>query len=142
MRFWDSSAIVPLLVTEATTQFVQRIAQRDPAMVVWWNSRVECISALVRQERAKSLDAKAFANALSRLKQLSDAWHEVEPSEMLRETAVRFLKVHALRAADALQLAAAFTAAEGRPASLEMFTLDERLAGAARKEGFVLIDIA
>ena len=142
MRFWDSSAIVPLLVTEATTHFVQRIAQRDPVMVVWWNTRVECISALARQERAKSFDTKTVATALSRLKQLSDAWHEIEPSEMLRETAIRFLKVHALRAADALQLAAAFTAAEGRPASLEVFTLDERLAGAARKEGFVLIDTA
>lgn len=142
MRFWDSSAIVPLLVAEATTQFIQRTAQRDPAMVVWWGSRVECVSALVRQERAKSFDPKAIAAALGRLKQLSDAWHEIEPSEMLRENAVRFLQVHALRAVDALQLAAAFAAAEGRPASLEMITLDERLAYAARKEGFVLTEIA
>ncbi|HEX5280721.1 MAG TPA: hypothetical protein VFW28_11650 [Micropepsaceae bacterium] len=78
---------------------------------------------------------------MGRLKQLSDAWHEIEPSEMLRENAVRFLQVHALRAADALQLAAAFAAAEGRPASLEMITLDERLADAARKEGFLLTEI-
>lgn len=142
MRFWDSSAIVPLLVAEAATQFVQRAAQRDLAMVVWWGSRVECISALARQERAKAFDAKLIAAALGRLKQLSEAWHEIEPSDVLRETAIRFLQVHALRAADALQLAAAFAAAEGRPPSLEMITLDERLADAARKEGFLLTDIA
>jgi predicted nucleic acid-binding protein len=53
---------------------------------------------------------------------------------------VRFLRVHRLRAADALQLAAAFTAAERRPVSLRVVTLDERLADAARKEGFALVD--
>jgi hypothetical protein len=48
--------------------------------------------------------------------------------------------VHPLRAADALQLAAAYAAAEQRPASLDMVTLDERLAIAARNEGFVVLD--
>jgi len=61
--------------------------------------------------------------------------------DIVRETATRLLRVHPLRAADALQLAAAFIAAEQRPASLEMITLDDRLANAARKEGFAVIDI-
>jgi hypothetical protein len=51
------------------------------------------------------------------------------------------LRVHPLRAADALQLAAAFIAAERRPSSLEVVTLDDRLAAAARKEGFVLTEV-
>lgn len=80
-----------------------------------------------------------MALASDRLKQLADSWHEIEPSELVRESAVRFLRVHPLRAADALQLAAAFTAAEHRPASLQVVTLDERLAEAARKEGFALV---
>jgi len=42
------------------------------------------------------------------------------------------------RAADALQLAAAFVAAENRPSALEVVTLDDRLAEAAGKEGFVV----
>jgi hypothetical protein len=58
-----------------------------------------------------------------------------------REAAVRFLGVHPLRAADALQLAAAFVAAERRPVSLEVVTLDGRLADAAHKEGFALSDV-
>ena len=49
--------------------------------------------------------------------------------------------LHALRAAGALQLAAAFVAAEQWPSSLEMMTLDDHHAGAARKEGFVVGDI-
>jgi hypothetical protein len=40
-----------------------------------------------------------------------------------------------------LQLAAAFIAAERRPPSLEVVTLDDRLADAARKEGFEVIDL-
>jgi uncharacterized protein len=138
--FWDASAIVPLLVGEATTAQMQALAGRDPDMLVWWGSEVECVSALARLERAGALDGRAMALACDRLKQLADGWHEIEPSEIVRESAVRFLRVHPLRAADAWQLAAAFTAAERRPGSLRVVTLDERLADAARKEGFVLVE--
>lgn len=115
---------------------------RDGDMLVWWASAVECASALARLERTGALNATGAALAYDRLKQLSDTWHEVEASDIVRENAIRFLRVHPLRAADALQLAAAFTAAERRPASLQLLTLDERLADAARKEGFALLKIA
>jgi predicted nucleic acid-binding protein len=142
VKFWDASAIVPLLVMETTTPSLQTLARRDPDMLAWWGSRVECASALARLEREALLDRKDAALAFDRLKQLADAWHEIEPSEILRENALRFLRVHPLRAADALQLAAAFVAAERRPSSLEVVTLDGRLADAARKEGFELIEPA
>jgi hypothetical protein len=141
MKFWDASAIVPLLVAAPTTQRMQAIARRDPDMLVWWGSQVECVSALARLERAAALDVKRTAVAFNRLKQLADGWHEIEAGEVVRESAVRFLRVHPLRTADALQLAAAFVAAERRPSSLDFVTLDDRLADAARKEGFVLADI-
>lgn len=96
---------------------------------------------MARLERDALLDRKGAALAFDRLKQLADGWHEIEPNETVRENAVRFLRVHSLRAADALQLAAAFLAAERRPSSLEVVTLDERLADAARKEGFRLVDV-
>lgn len=142
MRFWDASAIVPLLVYEPATPRVQTIAERDRDMLVWWGSHVECASALARLERAAALDLRRASLAFERLRQLADSWHEIEPSVIVRESAVRFLRVHPLRAADALQLGAAFVAAEYRPASLELVTLDDRLADAARKEGFALLDIA
>jgi predicted nucleic acid-binding protein len=141
MRFWDASAIVPLLMTEATTKTLQGLAERDPAMLVWWTTEVECASAIARLEREGALDAQAVIEAFDRLRRLADGWHEVDPSDGIREAAVRFLRVHPLRAADALQLAAAFVAAERRPSSLEVITLDERLIAAARKEGFSLIDV-
>lgn len=142
MKFWDASAIVPLLMTELTTSTLQALAAKDPAMLVWWATEVECVSAIARLERDGAIDDSAVTQALDRLKQLAGGWHEVDPSDTVREAAGRFLRVHPLRSADALQLAAAFIAAERRPSSLEVVTLDDRLAAAARKEGFALIDVS
>ena len=142
MKFWDGSAIVPLLMTEPTTKILQALAEKDPTVIVWWATEVECASAIARLEHEEALDESAVTQAFDRLKQFANAWHEVDPREPIREAAVRFLRVHPLRAADALQLAAAFIAAERRPSSLEVVTLDDRLAVAARKEGFVLIEVS
>jgi len=141
VKFWDASAIVPLLITEQTTRRLQALLAKDPAMLVWWGSEVECVSALARLEREGGLGPQALAVALKRLGQLATAWHEIDASDSVREAATRFVRVHPLRAADALQLAAAFLAAERRPATLEVITLDERLGAAARKEGFTVIDV-
>lgn len=138
MRFWDSSAIVPLIVADASTDGVQAIAAEDPAMCVWWGTEIECVSAVARLEREDALADAAMTAALERLDSLAEAWNEVQPVAAVRGTARRLLRVHPLRAADALQLAAAVVAAEGVPASLDLVTLDERLAAAARREGFVV----
>jgi len=140
VRFWDASAIVPLLIAEASTRRLQLLAASDPDMLVWWGAAVECVSALARLERSAALDARATLLAFDRLKQLAAGWYEIEPSDIVRETAIRFLRVHPLRAADALQLAAAFVAAEQRPASLTVIALDDCLASAAQKEGFTVVD--
>jgi uncharacterized protein len=140
VKFWDASAIVPLLVAEPATSWLLNVAGDDPSMLVWWGSEVECASALARLERDAAIEPRAIAACLERLRRLAMAWHEVDPSDAIRETAIRFMRVHPLRAADALQLAAAFLAAERRPTSLEIVTLDERLATAARKEGFAVLD--
>jgi predicted nucleic acid-binding protein len=141
MKFWDSSAIVPLLLAEPTTRAMQTIVAKDSTMLVWWATEAECASALARLEREDALEDAATRLAFDRLRQLASGWQEIDPSDAIREAAVRFLRVHVLQAGDALQLAAAFVAAERRPPSLEVVTLDERLAGAARKEGFDVIEV-
>src|SRR5262249_17828241 len=140
-EFWDASAIVPLLVAQPSPPRLQGVVQRDSALLVWWGSEVECVSAVARLERDRLLDPQAIRLALDELNRLAQGWHEIDPSDAIRETAVRFLRVHPLRAADALQLAAAFVAAERRPPSLEIVTLDDRLGAVARKEGFVVVDV-
>ncbi len=139
MRFWDSSAIVPLLVAESSTRALVTAFVRDPELVVWWATEVECVSALARLERDASIDAPAMGEALARLDALALAWHEIQPAARTRQVAVRLLRTHNLRAADALQLAAAIAAAEDSPGSLPLVTLDVRLATAAEREGFPVL---
>lgn len=139
MKFWDASAVMPLLVAEPETRAVRALVARDTAMLVWWATGVECASAIARLERDGSLDSAGVRRAFERLAQLATGWHEVDIGDAVRDAAIRFLRVHPMRAADALQLGAAFVAADGRPVSLEIVTLDDRLALAARKEGFAVL---
>jgi hypothetical protein len=142
VRFWDASAIVPLLIAQRHTRAIQSLLVKDTVMLVWWATRIECVSALARPEREGSPAKQAMSLALDRLKQFAASWQEIDPSDQVREAAIRFLRVHPLRAADALQLAAAFVAADRQPSSLEIVTLDERLDAAAQKEGFAMVDVA
>ncbi|GGN02050.1 hypothetical protein GCM10007092_15390 [Thermus composti] len=139
MRFWDSSALVPLLVLEATSSRMLALYQADPILLVWWGTEVELASALARLEREGALTPEEADQAFARLGALKAVWHEVLPSEAVRETARRFLRVHPLRAMDALQLAAAFVASRGRPSQLPFVCLDARLSLAARREGFPVV---
>ena len=136
MKFWDSSAVVPLLVPEVMSGSMQRLYESDPVMVAWWASEIECTSAIARRERFGQLREDVAAEAFVRLNALRAGWHEVEPGEEVRESAKRLLRVHDLRSADALQLAAAVFVAEARPSTLEFVSLDDRLLAAARREGF------
>ena len=141
MKFWDSSAIVPLLVMEASREPLLALLDQDPLMIVWWGTPVECTSAIARREREGSLSVTEATAALERLRTLSLAWQEVLPTEPVRSVAQRLLRVHPLRAADALQLAAAVIAAEREPSSLEFISLDERLNAAAQREGFRILPL-
>ena len=72
LKFWDSSAIVPLLVGEATTEAMQAIAAEDPLMLVWWATPVECVSAIARLERDGDLATDGATAALQRLDALAE----------------------------------------------------------------------
>jgi predicted nucleic acid-binding protein len=139
LRFWDSSALVPLLVRQRASARMRAVYRSDSGVLAWWSARVECESAVSRLERDGLLGRKSAAAARGRVDRFAETWQEVQPSEPLRDNARRLLRVHDLRAADALQLAAAAAAAEGRPATLAVVSLDDRLAAAAEREGFPLV---
>ena len=138
MRYWDASGIVPLLVSQDRSHEVDQILEQDPELMTGWGTPVECVSALMRLVREGSLAADGVQAAERRLQALRNGWAEVLPSEACRRTAERMLRVHALRAADALQLAAALIAADHDPTRMDVVCLDQRLGEAARKEGFTL----
>lgn len=136
MKFWDSSAIVPLLVEQRHSKRVARLFQADPELVVWWGARVECVSAIARLERQGLIDGAAVSASLDRLKQLAVIWDEVQATQRLRSAAERLVRVHPLRAADALQLAAMVEVDVDGSRDLDVVCFDDHLTKAALREGF------
>lgn len=137
--FWDTSAIVPLLVAEPTSSAVAEVA-RVSRFLVWWGTAVECLSAIARREGDRTLTREGGEQARQRLRVLRGSWSEINPSEQVRKNAERAVLRHSLRAADALQLGAALRWVENSPRGHLFHTLDGRLSEAARKEGFELVD--
>ena len=137
--FWDSSAVVPLLLPDVRSAEIATLLRSDAEPALWWVSPVECQSALYRRHREGVLPPTALAQALERLKALMADVDVVAPAPPLRERAGRLLAGHPLRAADALQLAAALLWCNESPQGDAFVCLDERLAEAARREGFTVL---
>ena len=139
MRFWDSSAIIPLCLKESASESAKDLLKGEEDIVVWWTTRIECLSALSRRQREKTLSSGDGLKAMAILSALAAAWSEVQPTEMVRQRAERLLSIHPLRAADALQLAAALIWAQESPQGLEFVCLDQNLREAALREGFSIL---
>ena len=107
--------------------------------MTWWASRIECASALNRLHREQSLDEKGLVQALGNLDAFCETCLEILPSEEVRKRAMRLLRIHPLRAADALQLGAVLVAAREDPSSLALVTSDDQLKQAAEREGFLVL---
>ncbi len=138
MRFWDTSALVPLLLEQPMSPRIRELLREDPEIAAWWGTPAECASAAARLRREARLSVTDEDRVLELLRRLQDSWLEVLPSEEVRNRALRLLRVHSLKAADAFQLAAARVWAAD-PAGGAFVTLDERLALAARLEGFKVL---
>lgn len=136
IRFWDSSGVVSLLVRQRHTDVAESLLNDDSRIAAWWATPIECGSALARLLRDGHLGAQEVHAASARLHEIARHWIEIEPSESLREIAQTLVLRHPVRAADALQLAAAMTYAEGAGSAPEFVTFDRRLGSAAQHEGF------
>ncbi len=136
MKFWDSSALVPLLLKEKQSNVVEKILKQDPSMTLWWGTTVECTSALMRRSREGALSPASLEFARRRLGDFEKDAVRVEPVEQVRERAKRLLGVHHLVASDAVQLAAALSWCGESIEGEGFICLDGQLRQAARKEGF------
>jgi len=135
MQYWDTSALVPLVLEERASAALHAEARRD-TIVTWCLTSVEIVSAVERRAREGHLDAGARADAVSLLNVLVDAWIEVAAVAAVRDRARRLLGTHSLRSGDALQLAAALVATNDQPQRNRFVCLDTRLRDAAAREGF------
>jgi uncharacterized protein len=133
--FWDTSALVPLCVRQSTTPRAVALYKSCDA-VVWWTTPVEIASALARLMRMKQLDSGDWTKARKLATVLADAWSVVQPSEAVRAKGIQLVDRYDLRAADALQLAAALEWCEDGPRGRIFLTTDQKLKEAAMLSGF------
>lgn len=137
-RYRDSSALVPLFVKENNTDRMRQLLQQDPTVITWWATEIECVSAISRLKRDGELLPQTYSKALLLLDSTSKTWNIVEPVVAVSNTAKRLLSVHSLRAADALQLAAATASCRNQPNTLAFVCLDKKLSEVAEREGFFI----
>ena len=139
MKYWDSSAIVPIVVQEPRSIAVRGLLHRDEGLVVWWGTLLECYSSLARRVKEGVFPESDLRRARTALEALAEMWTEILPGVSLRQSAERAIFLHALRAADSLQLASALVWARHQPHRHEFVCLDHRLREAAKAEGFRVV---
>lgn len=137
--FWDTSGLVPLCCFQPQTTKSHQTARVYARQVVWWGTIVEAINSFHRLVRNGHLTPAARSQAERRLDYLRSRWNEVQPTEEVRQRAERLLAVHRIRAADALQLAAALVWCSNRPRTRVFVGADSALLDAAEAEGFTTI---
>ncbi len=137
MNFWDTSALVSLILFQHEAERLATIVEADDkALALWWGTGLEAVSAVVRLARAREISDERASRAVQQIASAIGRANEVPPTEALRAEAHRAIGVHWLTAGDALQLAAALIWVEHNPSGTGFVCLDRRLREAAQREGF------
>ena len=110
--------------------------QDDSAVTVWWGTWIECSVSISRLRREGKLREQNEGQTRTRLDRLTAGWRETPPTSDLRLLASLLSRDYPLKAADALQLAAALRWCEGNTVGTGFVCLDNRLRRAASEEGF------
>ena len=135
MRFWDTSAIVPLVTKEEQTPRMQQVIAADGNVAVSFITPVELTSTIWRRGR-RWYDQPSFRRSLFKIAEIEANWMMIDEHEPIIKSARQLITKYVLRSGDAIQLAAALLLAGDHPEDLPFISLDQDLARAARDEGF------
>jgi predicted nucleic acid-binding protein len=138
MRFWDTSALIPLMLEEAESGRMRLLLAEDRAIAIASITPLEIASVLWRRRHAGLLHLDEHHEADALFAELSARWNEVMPTTLILRKALDVVTRHPLRTLDAIQLGAAIVLSH-EPACMTMVTLDRNLADAARAEGFEVL---
>ena len=139
MRYWDASALVPLVVAEPNSGVARTWLSEDDQIVTWTGTRTEIVSAVERRAREGSLSRPQRREVLRRFEVFAGSWDEVTDALSVRSRANALLARHPLRAADAGQLGAALLIQERLAGVLTFVCLDHRLSSAAELESLRVV---
>jgi predicted nucleic acid-binding protein len=145
--FADSSALVKSYVQETGTSWVRRLTRRSPSTVIYIAriTAIEVTSAVARRRKDRTLTSKKASSILQRFRQhLAGRYTVIEITPALADAAMRLANTHALRAYDAVQLAAALDINQKEQdagfAPVTLISADQALNDAATAEGLIVDD--
>lgn len=118
-----------VIVQERTSETLDELLREDDSISVWWGAWVECAVAISRLLREGLLNEQGENEARASLDYFAGDWREVQPTDELRSLAALLSRRQPLRAADALQLAAAFVWRERSDEHREFVCLCDGLLG-------------
>ena len=139
MRYWDSSALVPLLVEEASSDALRLLLQDDDNLVTWSWTQTEVVSAIERRCRESNHFRSQRREIMADFSSFASFWYKFSEMPEIQSRAAELLARYPLRAADAGHLAAALIYRKRSNEPLEFVCLDKRLAHAAEQEGFRVV---
>ena len=139
--FFDTSAIVPLCVTQPTSLKARQAYRSFSRQVVAWTASIEGAGAIYRAVRLGGLSESQAGRALGRLDQLERRWTEIAASDRVRHSAIDVISTYDLRSADAIQLASALVWCKGKARHRSFVCFDQRLTEAARVIGFTTMGL-
>jgi predicted nucleic acid-binding protein len=137
VRFWDTSALVPLVTKEEQTPRMQQVIESDRNVAVSFITPVELTSTIWR--RGRRFDQTLFRRSLFKIAEIEANWTMLDDFEPTIKLARQLITKYVLRTGDAIQLAAALLLVDEHPEELPFVTLDADLSRAARQEGFPVI---
>ena len=135
--FVDSSALVKRYRSEPRSRYLARLIDNAERLIASRLTKVEVTAALVRRARGSNQPAEILNNAVAALEtELQNSFELIELDELLMEQAAALAREHAMRGADAVQLACLLLARRDDPDN-ELFLLsaDDELNAAAFAEG-------
>ena len=138
MNFWDASALVSVIVEQTSSFSVRTLYQQlaGEGVVVWTLTPIEFVSAVCRLTRQNDITQTQAISLISEFRGIATTFELVSQVELVKQGAERILHLYPLKAADALQLAAALVGVDHKPEGHQFVSLDRTLAEAALKEGF------
>jgi predicted nucleic acid-binding protein len=135
IAYFDTSAVVPLLVDEATTELCSRLWNESTRVVSVRLVYPEARAALAQARRLGRITRSQLVEAVAELDSLVDQIDIIELGADIARSAGDLAEQHGLRGYDSVHLAAALVVADDE---LVLVTGDTELATAAMSAGIAV----
>lgn len=136
--FFDSSALVPVLIDEPASDLCKRILRSTELKFASRLTYVETSAALAKAARMDRITSAEQASAWHAFEEIWSYFLLVDVHDAILQSAARFTQLRALRAYDAMQCASAVTVADEHFCAVSG---DRRLLEVWQIEGVRTIDV-